>query len=64
MKKPIKRVLTGKGISEIFGGFPKDLKLGKEYTLTPDFEMRTWMVDGKYKAESFDWDKPLPKSIF
>ena len=60
MKKNIKRTMTGEGISTMFGGFPKDLELNKEYTLTWDFENKQYIVAGKYKAISFKWNKPIP----
>jgi hypothetical protein len=55
--KNIKATLTGKGISEIFGGFPEDLEIGKEYELKWDFEIKEYVVINKYKALSFEWNK-------
>lgn len=60
--KPIKRTLTGEGISHLFGGFPNDLKIGKEYTLLYDPELRGYVVENKYKAISFKWNKNLPNT--
>lgn len=59
MNKSIKRILIGKGISEIFGGFPNDLKIGNKYTLTWNFELQQYTVLNKYKALSFKWDKQI-----
>lgn len=58
MKKSIKRILTGEGISKIFGGFPSDLEIGKEYTLTWNYELGQYTVK-TYKAISFQWNKPI-----
>jgi hypothetical protein len=55
----IKATLTGKGISEDFGGFPSDLEIGKEYDLEWNFELRQYIVLDKYKANSFKWNKQL-----
>jgi hypothetical protein len=59
--KTIKRTIVGEGISKLFGGFPKDLEIGKQYELKWDFELRQYMVLDKYKAMSFKWDKNLPQ---
>ena len=63
MKKNIKRTLIGKGISAIFGGFPKDLTIGKTYELKYDFDLKQYLVKGinnRYKAISFKWNKEIP----
>ena len=63
MQKTIKRTLTGEGISKLFGGFPKDLEIGKTYKLVFDWELPGYVVEGKYKAMSFQWNKKLPKLL-
>lgn len=55
MKREIKRTLTGEGISKIFGGFPEDMEIGKEYSLKFEFELQGYSVLDKYKADSFEW---------
>jgi hypothetical protein len=61
MKLHKKAKLIGVGISEIFGGFPNDLKIGQTYDLTYSFELKEYIVDGKeggkYKTSCFEWDK-------
>lgn len=55
-----KRKLIGKGISDTFGGFPKELKIGKTYELEYDSEIDDYIVENKYKSKSFEWDKSIP----
>lgn len=59
--KTIKRTIVGEGISKIFGGFPSDLEIGKEYELEWNWELQQYTVLDKYKAMSFKWDKNLPQ---
>jgi len=35
--------------------------IGKKYELTWDFEIQQYIVNGKYKAMSFQWDKKIPQ---
>lgn len=56
----VKAVLIGKGISEMSGGFPDDLEIGKEYLLKYDFERKCYIVENKYNANSFKWNIDLP----
>lgn len=59
MKENIKATIIGEGISAIFGGFPTDLEIGKEYELVWNFELQQYIVNDKYKATSFKWNKEI-----
>lgn len=64
MKKNIRRILTGAGVSAHFGGLPKDLNIGQKYNLYWDFEQRGYAIQTDtqtYKAQAFEWDKPIPQ---
>jgi hypothetical protein len=59
MKPNKKATIIGEGISTIFGGFPNDLEIGKEYDLIWNHELKEYLVLNKYKARAFKWNKKI-----